>query len=417
MKRTIILIIYIILCYSVMCYASSGGSVELYFATGEKSQTDEIEDRDLSGDFDYYKCGFSSNLNLEKNISLKMGFDQYHKDFSSLNQSNADTDVYKIGADFLILDNKESSLNSGLDFSLRNKHYKSAPLSSYDQQRVDGAIKYKLKDIYSLDLNAGINNYEYINDYDNDTMKAFLKISPGVYLFDKALELSGFFRVQRLDAYGNNKDTTETMQGATTTLNLDTPCLNKIRAQFENGKENTQDTEDREDSLRYKYQKWNATTYHKFFEKLKNQVEYGQKRRVYLANDNDYENWYIKNKNTLLVIEKDPFDMELSADYEHKETTFDSQHTKSYISNKLGGGLSFSRRADWSFDPEFSFTGYDYTPGSTSTQKSYKAQIGAKKYISEDLILEGYYWHKWKDYKNKADAEQWTLNLSCAVRF
>ncbi len=416
MKKSVILLIGI-LSFSNLCYASSkSGAIKPYFGTGEKSQTDSTEERDVSGSFNYYRYGFSSNFKPEGNLSLKAGFEEYRKDFNN-SQSDVDTRIYKAGAGYLILDNKKTSLDTDLDFTLRNKRYKDSPGLEYDQAKIKGSIKYKLKDAYSLSLSSGINNYEYINDGDSDILKTFVKIAPQVYLFDKITELSGFVRVRWLDALGDNKDTTEITLAGSSTLNLDTPFLYRIKAKIESGKENTQDTEDREDSLRYKYTKWDIRTYHKFNKRLKTQIEYGQKERDYLVNNNDYKNWYIKNKTNYNLLEKELFNLSLFTESEHKETDFDRIHIKNYIKNKTGGGLQFSKRANWSLKPEFSFTNYNYTSESTSDHKSYKAKISAKKYIMKDFMLEGYCWYKWKDYEFKPDSEQWTLNTSCTVRF
>lgn len=272
MKKVFILLIGIILLFYTACYASSKNTIKPYFAAGEKSQTDVTEEQDVSGNFEYYEYGLSSNFKPERNFSLKLGFEEYRKDFLNNSQSDVDARIYKIGTGFLLLDNKEASLNANLDFLLRYKRYEDSESSEYDQFKAKGALKYKLKDIYSVDLNSGINNYEYINNSDADILKIFLKISPEIYLLDKTLELSGFCRIRWLDAEGNSKDTTETILSGTTTLNLDTPVLYKIKAKIETGKENTQDTEDREDSLRYKYTKWDVVTYHKFNKRLKTPV-------------------------------------------------------------------------------------------------------------------------------------------------
>ncbi len=417
MRKTAILLISIILSFPAVCPASSKSTIKPYYATGEKSQTDATEERDVSGSFKYYKYGISSNFKPERNFSLKLGFEEYHKDFLNNSQSDVDARVYKIGTGFLFIDDKGVSLNTNLDFSLRNKRYDNSPNSEYDQTKIKGSIKYKLKDVYSLALSSGINNYEYINKSNSDVLKTFLKISPQVYLLDKTLELSGFCKIRWLNASGDNKDTAETILSGRSTLNLDAPFLYKIKAGIETGKENTQDTEDREDSLRYKYSKWDIATYHKFNKRLKTQLEYGRNTRDYLVNNNDYENWYIKDKSNFKLLEKEFFNLGLFAEGEHKETDFDKIHKKSYIKNKITGGLSFLKRADWSLKPEFSFTDYNYASESTSDQKSYKGKISAKKYIHEDFILEGYYWYKWKNYKFKADSEQWTVNVSLSLRF
>lgn len=417
MKNFLIFFTMFIFSSPGLCYASSKNTLEPYFATGEKSQTDGIEDRDLSGSFKYYKYGLSFNSKPQDAPALKLAFEEYRKDFLNNIQSDVNTYTSKMGVGFPLLNDKDSSLDADLDFLVRNKRYDDSPNSEYDQIETKGAIKYKLKDMYSLGVSGGINNYEYRNRSDSDVLKTFLKLSPEVYLFDKTLELGGFFRIRWLDNSGNNKDATETILSGDTALSLEMPLLYKIKAGIETGKENTQDTEDREDSLRYKYTKWDITTYHKFNKRLKTQLEYGQKRRDYLSDNNDYENWHIENKSNFKLLESELFDLNLFTEGEHKETEFNKAHSNSYIKNEITGGLSFLKMANWSLKPEFTFTKYNYTSESTSDENSYRAKVSAKKYINENFILEGYYWYKWKDYRYKPDIEQWTLNLSCSIKF
>jgi len=416
-KLSIIFICINLLLPPATSYASFKNTFRPYFAAGKKSQTDNIEERDLSGSFDYYKYGFSSSFKIDESLSLKIGFQEYNKDFLSNSQPDVDTYIYKIGTSFLLSENDASSLNANLDFSLRNKRYEDSSDSDYDQIKANGGLKYKIKDKFSLRLSGGINDYEYTNNTDKDVLKTFLKISPTVYLFDKFLEMGGFCKVRWLDTSGNNKNTAETILSGNTTLNLRNELFEKIKGHIETGKENTQDTEDREDFIRYKYTLWDITTYHKFNKKLKTQLRYGQKQRDYLTDNSDYENWYITNNTTFKLLEKEPFNLGLFIKSEHKETDFNKIHKNSYIKNKIAFGLSFLKRANWSLKPEFSLTHYNYTSESMSDEKSYKAKISAKKYISKDFTLGGYYWYKWKDYKFKSDSEQWTTNLSLTLKF
>ncbi len=419
MRKYFIAITVATLLSPALCYASPTGSVEPYFTTGEKSQTDGIEDRDLSGSFKYYKYGMQAktDYNIEKNLSLKAGFENYRKDFVGNTQSDIESTVYDLGAGFGISNDEEKSLHADVDFRLRTKRYDDAASLEYDQTKLDASLKYKVKDAYCITLSGGVNNYEYINKSDSDIFKTFLKISPQGYLFDKRLELEGFYRIQWLDSSGNNKDASENIWQGSAAFNTDTPYLYKIKASLETGKENTQDTEDREDSLRYKYTRWDIASYHKFADRLKTDFSYGQKRRNYITDNNDYENWYIKNKSNLKVFETQACDVNAVAEFEHKETDFNKINTKNYIKNEVLAGLSFLKRANWSFKPDFTYTIYDYGSSSTSTETDYRVRFAASKYINEDISLEGYYWYKWKDYKNKSDMEQWTVNISSAIRF
>ncbi|MBN1406079.1 MAG: hypothetical protein JW946_06130, partial [Candidatus Omnitrophica bacterium] len=358
------------LLFPSLCRAEMKGSVTPSFSTGIKSQTDAIEERDLSGNFWFYKYGLSGTLKPDNKLSLKAGYEKYFKDFSGVNISDVNTCAYKAGIDYILFDDKEKSLKTGLGFKLRNKRYKDSPSLSYDQYRAQADINCKFSENYSLDLSAGINDYEYIKNNSSDVTKTYIKFSPEARFFDKMLEISASYRMRWLDYKNNSKDKSENVYSGTAILNLDNPFMHKIKANAETGKENTQDTEDREDSLRYQHDKWDIATYYKFGKNFKTQLEYGQKQRDYISDNNNYKNWYIKNKSNFKILKNKYLDVDFSPEYEYKDTHFSKINSKSYVKNKIAAGMSFSKRENWSFDPEFIFTDYDYEAGSASNQKT-----------------------------------------------
>ena len=58
--------------YPSIIYAKEIGSLNTSYSIGEKSQTDDIEDRDLSGDFHFYKYGVNLKAKSEKELSYRM---------------------------------------------------------------------------------------------------------------------------------------------------------------------------------------------------------------------------------------------------------------------------------------------------------------------------------------------------------
>ena len=155
-------------------------------------------------------------------------------------------------------------------------------------------------------------------------------------------------------------------------------------------------------------------------DRLNTQFTYGQTKRKYFTSIGSYDNWVIKNKTDLTLYKKESFKIELLLGGEYKESDFYENTKLSYEKESVSGGLNLLERENWSFKPNLKFTQYDYSPppDSTSSQKSYKLEFDLKKYIgSTDTAVGANYYYQWKDYKYKADIQQWALNLSFELKF
>jgi len=417
-KSTVI--IFLITLMSASANADSLGSTEISYSTGKRSQTDGLEDRDLSGDYSFYKYGITVKAKPLEDFYYRVGFKDYHKKFDpSNNKLNNRTNTYNAYFSMPIKKTGDASLKFNIDYGLRTKRYKNSPNSEYDNNRLSTGLDMKLNKDYSLGVSAGVNDYNYLKQHSSDQVKSFLKINPGAKFLDGKLDLSGYYKRDWVDNSSNKKDYSEDSVSVRTSLKLDTPLIYKIGGHFGYGRNDTRDDdEDREDDLRFEYIVWDINTNHKINNIIDTQMVYGQGHRDYFTSLNSYDNWFLKNKTKVELIKKDPFNMDLLLGYEHRESKFPENDPLSYNKNALRGGFSFSERGKWSIKPGFQFTHYKYPPLSLKNENQYKANIACKKYIgSTDNALEFDYWYKWKDYEYKPTIEQWALNVSYSIKF
>ncbi|MFH1867583.1 MAG: hypothetical protein ABH843_01305 [Candidatus Omnitrophota bacterium] len=403
---------------SHVAYAKKTDSIKAFYATGERSQTDEIEERDLSGGYSFYKYGTTVRSKSFKDIYYRLGYTGYEKDFDT-ERNNLDnrTDVYNVYISSPIHKTETSKLELSADYSLRAKRYDNSSSLEYDQNNITAALDVDIDKNYSLELAGGIKDYEYINNSSSDTTKAFLKIAPAIK--NDAASVSGYYKRGWVNQSDSKKDYSEDSLSVRTSFKFDSKLLYKVGGHFGYGKNDTRDSdEDREDNLRFEYRLWDITTEHKLDESADTQFTYGQKYREYLTSISGYENWFLKNRSRLNLFKKESFKVDLLLGGEHKETRFYVNEGLSYAKNSVSGGLSMLERADWSLKPDLSFTKYDYQQGSTNSQKAYKLSVDIKKYLGgTDTALEANYWYKWKDYEYKGDVKQWSLNLSYEIKF
>jgi hypothetical protein len=398
------------------------GSTTASYSTGERSQTDGIEERDLSGNYNFYKYGFSVKAEPSKDFVYRVAFKDYEKDFeSSYDSLDNRTNYYDASFSMPLHKTDTYMIRLNTDYQLMTKRYKNSPNSEYDKNSISGGLDLDIGKDYSLEISAGIKDYDYIKKSSSDQLKTFIKIAPDIKLYKGYLTVSGYYRKDWVDQTKNKsqKDYTEDTLSIRPVVKFDFPSFYELRGFFGYGRNDTRDDdEDREDNLRYEYKRWDLTSCHKLANIVDTQFTYGQKYRDYFTSLNSYDNWYIENKTKVELLKKDPFNMDLLFGGDHKETDFFENYSLCYIKNSLFGGFNVLKREDWSFKPNFAFIKYDYPPLSTKNERQYKLDLSCKKYIgSTDKALEAGYSYKWKDYKYKPDITQWSLNLAFEFRF
>jgi len=396
------------------------GNTQVSFSSGKRSQTDGTDERDLSGDYSFYQYAVTAKANPSDDISYKVSFKDYRKEFDQADDS-LDNRTVRYNARFAApLHKKEDiSVKLAIDYGLRVKRYKDSPNQEYDNNTISAALDVRPLKNYCLGIAAGINDYDYAKKSSQDQRKSFFKISPAGKFFDERLTLSGYYRRNEVDNSGKRDNYSEDIISLKSSLKLGLPLLYKIGGGFSYGRNDTRDDEeDREDDLRFEYKKWDISTYHRLSNRIDSRLTYGRQDRQYFTSPDSYDNWLIKNRTRFNLAKKGLFNTDMILGYEHRETSFASNNSLSYNKNVYNAGLAFSQRGQWSVKPAVTFTDYRYQPLSPKNEKQYKAEISCSKYIgSTDNVLELDYWYKWKNYEYKPNIEQWAVNISYNAKF
>lgn len=411
---------FLILLLTATVRAETLGTTKIYYSGGKRSQTAGIEERDLGGEYSFYKYGISVKAQPKEGFQYKAGFQYYKKKFDTArNELDNRTNIYDASISVPLYSGDNGGLSLTSDYRLRSKRYKNSPSLEYDQNSLKGGFGITTKENYSLKVSGGIKDYDYLKESSSNQLKSFFKIAPSMKLLKKNLTLSGYYKRDWVDQSDKKKDYTEDSISIRTALKLDTPILYKLSGHFGYGRNDTRDSgEDREDNLRFEYRLWDIKSYYRLGRTIDTRLSYGQKHRKYFTSINSYDDWYIKDQTSINLFKKEPFKLDMLAGVEHRETKFSENDKLSYNKNAVSGGFNISKRSNYSVKPIFKFTDYKYPPLSPNDQKEYKIDLSLMKYIgSTDKAFKASYWYKWKDYKYKADVEQWALSLSFKLEF
>lgn len=411
---------FLILFSIVSAHADMLGSTKIRYNTGKKSQTTDIEERDLGGYFSFNKYSISVKAEPKEKFYYRASYQYYRKTFDPKRTDlNAITNISSLYFSMPLHDQEETLIRLNTDYRLRTKRYKNSPSDEYDNNNISAGIAITKNKNYFLKLSGGIKDYDYIKDHDSDQLKTFFKIAPKVKILEQRLNLSGYYRRDLVNQVDNKKDYSQDCVSVRAVYDIGKPILDKISGHFGYGRNDTRDDdEDREDNLRFEYQLWDVTLYSKPFKNIEGNIRYGQKHRKYFTSIDGYDNWYIDKKTKIRLLKKDLFFVDMLLGILHKETDFFENEALSYNKNSLNAGFSIVKRSDFSIKPSFKYTRYKYPPFSTHNQKTYVLRLDTKKYIgSTDKALEAGYWYEWKNYEYSANSNRWNLNLSFIIKF
>jgi hypothetical protein len=408
MKKLVLAIIALTTCAICAPAAfASQNTISTFFETGERSVTDTIEDRDISGNYNFYRFFGRFDQEASKVFKYNISYEYYFKDYGTSDSLDMDSNQVRAGLDYWLFPER---FKVSLDAGYKSKDYKNSPSSEYDRSNATLGLDYKYEESWSIGWDNGFINYDY-DKVDNDQLKMLTKLRGWVKLFDERFKIAPSFKYQRVDNDNSTKDRAEQVFAASAYYKLNLPHFEKISGYYGFGKNDTKDSEDddRDDDLRFKYQKWHVSTDHPLMEKLDTSFKYGQNRRNYQNSANNYRTWFIENKTDFTLYKDKIKNVKLSIPLEHREGEYSLVHSLSYIKNLIGARLAYKIKDNWELIPAVAFKEYIYHANPPKSEKDYEAKIEFSKSLPKNLDLNLSYKYVYKNYKQKPDITLWTV--------
>lgn len=389
------------------------------FETGISSVTDTTEDRDVSGNFDYYRYRLKFAREASNTTSCWAAYERRVRDYETSDNLDSEYSAAQASLTHTFTNFSINPLTADLDIGYKVKDYDNSPSSTYNRSDAAVNLSHKHEDLWAISWKNGFVNYNYTKS-DNDQLKLFTKLSGWAKFLDEKLKISPSYKYQEIDAERNEKDRNEQTVNCRAAYKTNLPYLSEAAGFFEHGRNDTKDSDDeeRDDDLRFRYQKWDVTTEHPLVEKLKTGFKYGHLRRHYTDNANSYRHWLIENKTKLGAFEDKISKTSFWFEYQHREANFTTVSTLNYIRNSAVVKLSYEIKDSWELAPAFVFKSFDYPNNPTSTLKQYEAKVEFLKELpTNNLELVLNYRYIWKDYKFKTDIRQWAAKAGIEYKF
>ena len=418
-KSVISLILIIMPWFFIRPAYATQNEISTTFETGERSVTDTLEDRDLSGNLNFYQYALRFDHAISKLTKYNFSYGYDYKNYQTLDALDSTSHQWHFGLDHTFENFKANPLKLDIDVGLRNKDYRNSPSSDYERTNASLGLEYKHEDLWAISWRNGFINYDFTKA-GNDQLKLFTKLGGWSKLFNERLKIDGFYKFQNVDHETASKGRVENTLNLGSSYKLEMPYFSKLSGVFETGKTDTKDSEyeDRDDNLQFKYTKWHVATAHPLLKNITTFFRYGRISRDYQNSNNGYKNWFAENKTDFEILEDKIKKVNLSILAEHKESNYDLTDSLNYIRNLASAKFSYKMKNNWEFDPSFAFKKYDYSANPLQNEKQYeiKAEF-AKELYDGNLELKLTYKFVWKDYENNPDVNLWSIKAGIDYKF
>ncbi|OGX27190.1 MAG: hypothetical protein A3J51_00875 [Omnitrophica WOR_2 bacterium RIFCSPHIGHO2_02_FULL_45_21] len=407
------------ICSALLFALPSGfgfASTNIYtgYEFGEREIAEILEERESLGNFDYFKYRLRLKQTIKNGASYSLSYHLIKRDFETQDSFDSKADDYKLNLDMPLLD----AAKIGLDFGHKEKRYGNSPASEYNRDTFSLELKHRLSKMLALGLGAGITNYDYRIDSGSNQSKYYAGLNWSMLLLEEKLNFGGFYQQRAVEQKGNKTNRSEQIIGVDGQYNLKLTRFKKVNLKIEHGRNDTKEIEERDDALRYRYNKWNIKTMHPLSKKLDTTFGFNSSRRDYFDAAGDFKSWAIDNETVYSILESKISSLDFSLQSEHKETSFHLDNSLDYSKDLFSIDLTYKRKKNYKISANFKFSRYDYPAKVSRKEDDFLSELKlSKEFAKPALELQLRYAYKYRDFHTQTDAIQWWINLGMEMGF
>ncbi len=281
-----------------------------YTEVGKRSTAEDYEEEDTDDDYTYRNFHLKFKQEVSERLSYDISSFIYDKDYNSKDSLNNISRIFKTNWSYYLKklkpegsglasdsqshkpegrglasdwpqghglasygqshsqSHKEESLKLDFRLEYKEKRYDNAPIREYDQIRVAPTLTFKKKDIYTVNLTAGINNFNYLEAGEKDQLKIFGELGGKRYLLEKKLMLTSAYKIETTEQKKINRQRLKhNLMGGFDYI-FGAPLVYEITTRASWGKKDTKEEEERDEDYDYEYWRYLAKTEHRINPKL-----------------------------------------------------------------------------------------------------------------------------------------------------
>lgn len=396
-----------------------------YTEIGEKSTAEDYEEEDTDDDYTYRNY----HLKLGQKVSDRLSYDissfVYDKDYKTRDSLDNISRFFKTSWSYYlrklnpsaVLRTEEESLELDVRLNYKEKRYDNTPRSEYDQIRIAPTLTFKKKDLYTIDLTAGIDDYDYLEATEKDQLKIFGKIGIDRYFLDKKLMLTSSYKIEQLEKKEINRKRTKNEVLGGFDYVFDLPWVHKITTRAGWGERDTKEEEERDEDFDYEYWRYYTKTEHRISPKLKTNLKYQYFKKDYVSADLDHRGFYIQNSWDYELLDDEKQRVWFDLGIEHKDADYTLKADNNYKKETAEIKANYQKKKDWKVSAALKGNSYDFNDSSNDKKRYYAKLSGEKIFLEGNLVLSVDLKYRYTDQSQENNKEQEAVRVAFRYRF
>ncbi len=388
-----------------------------YTEVGKRSTAEDYEEEGTDDDYAYQNY----HLKLEQEVSDRLSYDissfVYDKDYKSKDSLDNISRLFKTSWSYYLRKLREESLELDVRLNYKEKRYNNTPRSEYDQIRLAPTLTFKKKDLYTIDLTAGLDDFNYLAEGVKDQLKIFGKIGADRYFMDKKLMLTSSYKLETTEQKKIDRERTkhEVLGGFDYVFDL--PWVYKITTRASWGERDTKEEEERDEDYDYEYWRYYTKTEHRINPKLKTNLKYQYFKKDYVSADLDHRGFYIQNSWDYEILDDEKQRIGFDFGVEHKDVKYELKSGNDYQKETVEAKFSYKRKKNWQASAGLEQNFYDFDDSSNDKKRTYVKLSGEKLFLEGDLVLSLDLKYRYTDYEQGNDKEQEAVRVAFKYKF
>ncbi len=409
-----------------------------YTEAGKRSTAEDYEEEGTDDDYTYQNY----HLKLEHQVSERftppaagLSYDIssfiYKKDYKSRDSLDNISRLFKINWSYYLKklkpegsglasdsqSHKEETLELDFKLKYKEKRYKNTPSSEYDQISAAPTLTFKKKDLYTVDLTVGIDNYDYLAPGQKDQLKIFSSLGGDRYFLDKKLMLTGSYKLENTEQEKiDRKRTKHEVMGGFDYL-FDLPWLYKITTRAGWGQRDTKEDEERDEDFDYEYWSYYTKTEHRINPKLKTNLKYQYFKKDYISADLDHRGFYIQNSWDYEILDDEKQRIGFDFGLEYKDVKYELKSGNDYQKETAELKFSYKRKKNWQTSIGLEENFYNFDDSSNDKKRTYVKLSAEKLFLEGDFVLSLDLKYRYTDYEQKDDSRTEAVRLAFKYKF
>ncbi|MFH1772114.1 MAG: hypothetical protein ABH872_04785 [Candidatus Omnitrophota bacterium] len=388
-----------------------------YAETGKKSTAEDYQEEDTDDDYIYRNYHLKFGQKVSDRLSYDISSFIYDKDYNTKDSLDNISRIFKTNWSYYIRKLKEESLELDVRLNYKEKRYDNTPGSEYDQIRFAPTLTFKKKNLCTIDLTAGIDDYNYLVEGVKDQLKIFGKIGADRYFLDKKLMLTLSYRIEQLGKKNIDRKRSKHEVSGGLDYVFDNPLVYKITTRAGWGERDTKEEEARDEDYDYEYWRYYAKTEHRINPRLKTNLKYQYFKKDYVSADLDHRGFYIQNNWDYEILDDEKQRLWLDFGIEHKGVDYTLKADNNYKKEAAGINASYQRKKDWKVSAGLEGNSYNLDESSNDKERYYAKLSGEKLFLDGDLVLSLDLKYRYTNNEQENDKEQEAVRAAFKYKF